>query len=279
MSVGDLLFAPHVPAPPATLDELPVVLQRGLLAGPPTSVAHLSPGDRFDLGRLADEGFVARCWMAHGEALQARAADLGVTPGAVLPDGRRGFWGEMVLERVRRDATEPVAVEDETRATAVHEAGHAVVAVLEGFEVRHVMARRLASSDTGGYCWTGSAVSASDADEAMRQPKPAATLSAMGRPLVASLQYVVAGYLAERRHTGRSTDGGSSDRRDARALLGEALGLTADDGVVGRVLTQVIEPLTSEAVEAHWPWIERVAHALLWHTRITGDDVRRLRTE
>jgi hypothetical protein len=264
---------------PAAVDELPPVLQAALLAGPPQAVEHFTADDRFALRRLVDEGFVAGAWQVHGPELRRRAPDLGIAPTALLDDGRFGFWAEAVLERVRRYATEPLSVEDETRATAVHEAARAVVAVLEGFEVRHVMARRLAGSDTGGYCWTGSAVSASDADAAMRQPKPAATLSAMGRPLVASLQYVVAGYLAERRHTGRSTDGGSSDRRDARALLGEALGLTADDAVVGRVLTQVIEPLTSEAVEKHWAWIERVAHALLWHTRITGDDVRRLRTE
>lgn len=143
-------------------------------------------------------------------------------------------------------------------STAYHEAGHAVVATLLGFQFQHVT---IAPDED----YLGSVL----------YERYTMFLNVGHRAYAKDLRdYLVAnraGPLAEERHTGHwNEDGASSDDQHFWSMLWRMYGERQDRHA--RDLTRQARQLVS----AHWPSIERVARALIEEKTIQFDAVERL---
>jgi ATP-dependent Zn protease len=145
------------------------------------------------------------------------------------------------------------------RATAYHEAGHAVVALLWEHPT---MATIVPSGDALGSTRHRSWGARFRPDLAMT-PGRAARLQAR-------ITTLLAGDIAERRATGSRSDGGAFDRQAAVDL---AAYLNGSDRQIELYLAWRAE-CARQAVETYWPQIDRLAEALLDHKTLRGDDLR-----
>ena len=152
------------------------------------------------------------------------------------------------------------------RATAYHEAGHAVVALWEGARrPRRVTIVR--QDDTLGrvthVAWG-----------VRFRPDVELTLS-RARQLQAGIDSLLAGVVADRRGTGRRHNwaGASSDFQQAVDLASYL-----NNGSSRQITLYLAwrEQCVRDAVEARWSEVERVAQALLSRHALKGDEVRRI---
>jgi hypothetical protein len=161
--------------------------------------------------------------------------------------------------------------------TAVHEAGHACVALLHHRPLGLVALCDVPGAATAGFS------SASDDYDSIVAYFAAHPLARPMVPTVALLDRVVvllAGGVAEARARGIAYDpglaGGWCDRYQAEHLMGVALHQPPYGSWV-RAALSVIEATTRRTIESEWPWIESVAGELLVKRRMSGTDVLALR--
>ena len=151
------------------------------------------------------------------------------------------------------------------RATAYHEAGHAVVALWR----EAPMPRRVTVVGKGE-----SLGSVTHASWGVRfRPDLELTLS-RARRLQACTDALLAGVIAQSHGTGRRLDwaGASSDLHEATRLAGYLNGSSRQLELYLAWRQQCVR----DAVEARWSEVERVAQALLSRHTLKGDEVRRI---
>ncbi len=136
------------------------------------------------------------------------------------------------------------------RATAFHEAGHAVAAMALGISFTHITIG-LNGADLGGVTFVGPEWLDPDA----------VTLSA----LIATLY---AGRIAESRFTGRTARRGAlSDYESVRALADSFLETDDREASLKKARHRA-----EEVIDSHWTKVERLADALLRRTRLAHDE-------
>lgn len=137
---------------------------------------------------------------------------------------------------------------------AYHEAGHAVISHMLGYEVEHVSIAE--AEDSRGRVWH-----APIPDEMRQYIEVADVLDMQYEPWLMMHAIVsMAGFAAQRRYfPGADEYAATSDREHWREL---AL-FACDDGDEVNLWEQRLQIRTASLVEKLWPQIERVAHALL----------------
>ena len=164
------------------------------------------------------------------------------------------------------------------RATAVHEAAHAIVALLHGLPVR----RAVLIETGGGFVTlldplveleavelTTARLAADDVTQ-----RPVRVPRAWDVPAVVVM--LLAGEAASARVLGRHTDGGWVDRYEAEHVLGQALHRPPWGAEVQCLIAGVMR--AAEATVRHqWRWIEATAAALLERRVLSVDEVRALK--
>ncbi|MFI7122659.1 hypothetical protein [Amycolatopsis sp. NPDC049868] len=157
-------------------------------------------------------------------------------------------------------------VVDEDRMTAWHEAGHAVVYLLQGGSLRYVTLRPHGAGHVGFT--------------AVR-PRPvdlgAQAVVAHAGPLAQARHVLDATSAAERRHEGVTDDDvrlgsylhGGHDDLALIAQARQAYGLAVDQPDLWAEIAQDI-------VDRHWADISRIAKTLLEHRTLTGTQLRAL---
>jgi hypothetical protein len=147
----------------------------------------------------------------------------------------------------------------EEHRRAVHESGHAVIAIALGLPVRQVDIR--CESDRGGACWIDLNVAVED----------------VAVSLFATTIFLLAGGAAERRlGIAGAACGDGPDRAKAARIIAMQHRLTVDQ--IERLLRRC-DVLTSVYVTNAWPWIQRTADALTRRRVLDGDVVLALRDE
>jgi hypothetical protein len=158
-----------------------------------------------------------------------------------------------------------MSITAQLRATAYHEAGHAVVALHRGDRTP----RRVTIVRKGGIL--GSVTHAAWG----RRFRPDVDLTPRRiRQLQASIDTLLAGVIAERRGTGRRQNwaGATSD-------LNRAVGLADYLNSSSRQVDLYLawrQQCVRDQVEILWPDIERVAGALLARSNLDGDELRQI---
>jgi hypothetical protein len=137
-----------------------------------------------------------------------------------------------------------------TRTVAYHEAGHAVVGLLNGLAVER--ASIVPSASTGGHMLQATKVGD-------------ATSTAM------LLMWLGAG-AAERRLTGKPATLDVEDRRRAR-ILASVITKSAPDSPAVEQHLKAYDTIADAVVLANWRWIERTAHALMRKQTISGGTI------
>src|SRR5947209_2611109 len=141
------------------------------------------------------------------------------------------------------------------QATAYHEAGHAVVALVLGRPVHHVSI--LPDRERAGQCEFGKSVLRPSEDWLERE-----ILISLG------------GIAAEARHTGDyAWDGAARDQQYVRRLAVQRAGERQAERLQRRMLAKA-ENLLSK--EGHWQAVERIAAELLLRREISGRTARHL---
>lgn len=138
-------------------------------------------------------------------------------------------------------------------ATAHHEAGHAVAAVMRGIKIGHVTIK--GDQEAAGH---------------IRFLRPSKGLEQLHKRGMIAL----AGEAAQRRFNPRSIrrHHGAGDREAVLAFALDACGSTRQAGALVKLWT--IQ--AAEFVDARWTAIQRVAAELLTRQTLAHDDVRRL---
>lgn len=143
---------------------------------------------------------------------------------------------------------------NDIEATAYHEAGHAVIGVLNRHTPRYVtIAPRRAGLDGLSRHRTQT-----------RAHEPSRTL------IESAIMTSLAGQMAEERATGHPSTG--SDHDD-EAVADLALRYHHDEGVRDAFVAWLTERTRCD-LDTYWPAIELVATMLLWNERLTGAEVR-----
>jgi len=145
------------------------------------------------------------------------------------------------------------------RSAAYHEAGHATMASLYAFSVKHVVVREPGSRhDTAGACEVDDHLSEMD-DRPFRY-----------------LVYLAAGMAAEQRGTGRLIpDGDRVDRAQASALASVMFDCEPTDPRVSETVARAAR-VARALIAANWTWTKNIADALVRRRRLTGADVHAL---
>lgn len=161
----------------------------------------------------------------------------------------------------RGERNQPVVTQDPDRATAYHEAAHAVMGELCG--------RRLTEVEiVGDDDHAGSVRWLRFAEERPSEHEPGLPTAPIERQLLCT----AAGMVAEAMVTGRDCwDEGSSELDEAVRL---AIQVVGDCERVLPYLQEVREHTETLLVQ-HWPAVETLAEALLVRRRMTGEEVRR----
>jgi Peptidase family M41 len=150
------------------------------------------------------------------------------------------------------------------RATAYHEAGHAVISLIERHHFQRVSIIPNKKDGTLGHC-------TSNPSPKWLTPEVANTLRER-KWIESEIMILLAGSAAERHMMGRhSRKGSGGDREDAIDLAQKLY----DGRVLERFLDFMVE-LTRDAVANPVTWlkIEAVAHALLDRGTLSGKEVR-----
>ncbi len=153
----------------------------------------------------------------------------------------------------------PYLCKHERRATAHHEASHAITAATLNLPLKFVSI--VPGSTTNGRC-------------GLEMP-----ISQLGVPPWRAIVWALAGAAGERRFRGegmlpKSSSGFDVDYRIARALIDLSKGQQD-----ARTLETAYEMVAVETVRRHWTWIARCAAALLVHQRLMAEDVIALQTD
>ena len=157
--------------------------------------------------------------------------------------------------------------EEALRATAYHEAGHAVAYYflrVQGYPLPLIRrATIVPRDDTLGQV------------APFRTPsfRPDADISPRAQyRLQGQIMFSLAGAIAEQRHTGRRSPYSDGDRHNAAGLAGYASSSPEEVEPMLRWL----EVRTENLIVRYWPFVEVVATALLKHRTLTGRQVRDL---
>ena len=173
---------------------------------------------------------------------------------------RRGSW--WCIESLSRKMT---MSNNDDYLVAVHEAGHAVVAVMSGIAVKAVLLHR--GSKQGecgperGRCELFDASAERDADASQ------------------FLKYILAGAAAEKRATGKYSERDGYDVDHAVTLARAMLDDWTPDSQRVRAVVQAAQTVTNVCMldDTIWRWVNRVAKALVTFRRLSGRQVYELR--
>ena len=144
---------------------------------------------------------------------------------------------------------------------AIHEAGHAVIAMMSGMDVKHIVVHHIgARQDEAGHIELVDCSGERDAD--------------VPRFLIFNL----AGAAAERRATGHYSERDRQDLHDAVNLAAFMLDAEPDSPRVTASI-QAAQALANAYMHdaVIWAWVQRVADALVTKRRLTGRAIHELR--